>query len=265
MPINAPVEYFKAEEKFKNAKNDDEKILALEEMIRQCPSHKGAENLRAQLRSKLSKLKKESLKKSKKKRRPGITKEGEAQVCLMGFTQSGKSTILNKLTGAKAEISDHPFTTTKPEVGMLDYHKIKIQLIEIPSTFGSEYLGIAKNADLIALIYKNEKEKNDLLDMLKDNFIRVKHIETRQRDSFDSIKEKIWSALEMIIVYTKNRKKLSPMALPKGSAIKDFAQRIHKDFIKHFRFARLWRNKNMKQVGLNYILEDGDVIELHMK
>lgn len=57
MPLNATVEYFKAEEKYKSAKTKEEKIKYLEEMIRELPSHKGAENVLAQLRRRLSKLK----------------------------------------------------------------------------------------------------------------------------------------------------------------------------------------------------------------
>jgi hypothetical protein len=59
MPVNAPAEYFKAEEKFHSSKTREEKIAALEEMIRLLPRHHGSENMIAQLKSRLSKMKKE--------------------------------------------------------------------------------------------------------------------------------------------------------------------------------------------------------------
>ena len=133
MPVNAPMEYYKAEEKFKSAKSKDDKIAALEEMIRLLPRHHGSENAHAQLTSRLSKLKKESEKKGA--RRLGIKKEGDAQICLIGLANAGKSTLLSKLTDAKPKISVTPYTTTKPEIGMMDYKGIKVQLVEIPSTF----------------------------------------------------------------------------------------------------------------------------------
>ncbi len=92
MPVNAPFEYYRAEEKFKSAKTKEEKIAALEEMVRMMPRHHGSENALAQLKSRLAKLRKEGERKGSKK--TGIKKEGEAQVCLIGFANSGKSWLL---------------------------------------------------------------------------------------------------------------------------------------------------------------------------
>jgi ribosome-interacting GTPase 1 len=261
MPVNAPAEYFKAEERFKSAKNREEKIFALEEMIRLLPRHHGSENAHAQLRSRLAKLKKEGEKKGARK--IGISKEGEAQVCLIGLTNSGKSTLLAKLTNARPVISEHEYTTTKPEIGMMDYSGIKIQLVEIPSTFDSEYLSIARSAELVALIIRDD-EKKKLEKILEKNFIRTKRIFINFfKEKPNDVKEKIWSSLGLIIVYTKKSK--TPMALLKNSTIKDFALRIHKDFVKNFHFARLWRSNRMLQVGLSYQLKDRDVVEVHEK
>src|SRR3989344_126865 len=93
MPVNAPPEYYRAEGKFKSAKSTDEKIVALEEMIRTMPKHHGSEAALAQLKSRLAKLKKEKISKGKKGggRSLAIVKEGDAQVCLIGLTNSGKS------------------------------------------------------------------------------------------------------------------------------------------------------------------------------
>ena len=59
MPINASPEYGATEREYLAAYTIEEKIEKLKKMISLAPSHKGAENLRAQLRLKLSKLKKE--------------------------------------------------------------------------------------------------------------------------------------------------------------------------------------------------------------
>ncbi|MBI2075900.1 MAG: TGS domain-containing protein [Candidatus Aenigmarchaeota archaeon] len=269
MPVNAPPEYMKAEERFKSAKTREEKIAALEEMIRLLPRHHGSESAHAQLKSRLAKLKKETTKKGA--RAAGITKEGEAQVCIVGFTKSGKSTLLAELTASKPAISPHPYTTTKPELGMMDYKGVKIQMIEIPSTFDPRYMSIARTADLIVLTSPQGEEKN-IEDVMENNYVRTRHIVVDPLfDDSVLVKEKIWSALGLIIAYTKKldyttrRHKLSPMALPKNSTVKDFAERIHKDFIKDFRFARVYRKNRTVQAGLNYPLQDGDVVELHLK
>lgn len=284
MPVNAPPEYYKAEERFKSAKTKDEKILILEEMIRLMPKHHGSEAALAQLKSRLAKLGKESKKKSTRGgRASAIMKEGDAQVCLVGLTNSGKSFLLRELTEAQPEVAEHPYTTAKPEVGMMDYKGVKIQLVEIPSMFLPEHMAIVRTAERVALVVKDEKDKEKLLQILESNFIRSKSLFVNPwEEAPEQIKERVWNSLGLIIVYSKKRQldesgsthavrpfgrvsQVTPMALAKGSTIKAFAQRIHKDFVRNFRFARIWRKSRMTQAGLGYRLEDGDVVEIYTK
>ncbi len=274
MPVNAPPEYYKAEEKFKSAKSKEEKVAALEEMIRLLPRHHGSENALAQLKARLAKLKKETEKRGA--RRIGVKKEGNAQVCLIGLANSGKSTLLAKLTDAKPKISSTPYTTTKPEVGMMDYKGIKVQLVEIPSTFDPEYMSIARSADGVVIVADNDGEEGIVESVLKNNYIRQKIITVNADENKNELTEKIWSMLGLMVVYTKAKDKRkqkdtkgvsqpSPMALHYGSTVKDFAEHIHKDFIKNFRFARISRGGRIIQAGLNYPLRDGDVVELYLR
>jgi len=226
MPVNAPPEYYKAEEKFRSAKTQEEKIAALEEMIRLLPKHKGSEHLLGQLRAKMSKLKKE--KSGKKSRSIGIKKEGDGQVCILGVSNSGKSTLLRAITNAKPKISKHPYTTTEPAVGMMDYKGIKIQIIEIPSFFTPKDMAIVRTADLAVILSTSLEDKRFVEKKLEENFIRIKSISIKPTEDAENIKKKIWSALGLMIVYPKKTK--TPMALKKGSTIRDFAMRIHKDF-----------------------------------
>ncbi len=270
MPVNAPIEYYRAEEKFKSAKSREEKVAALEEMIRLMPRHHGSENALAQLKSRLAKLKKEGERKGGKK--AGIKKDGDAQVCLIGFTNSGKSWLLSKLTGAKPEISEHPFTTTRPEIGMMDYRGVKVQLVEIPATFDPPHMSIARTADAILLVVRDDNERVELERVLRENFVRTQLVVANPlKEKPEIIKEKIWSVLDMIVVYTKARgkKAAAPMALPKKATIRQFAGKVHKDFVKDFRFARVERTEDGKKriikAGLNYELASGDVVEIHTK
>jgi len=271
MPINATAEYFKAEQHFHDARTVEEKIAALEEMLREIPKHKGTENVRAQLRARLAKLRKEAAAAKKRGRAAaGIKKEGEAQICLLGKTMSGKSWLLRKLTDAKPELASHRYTTTKPQIGMMNWRGVKIQLIEIPATFEAPHMSICRTADGIALVIKDESDRQELLELLRNHFVHKPHIFVNPwTEDPESIRQRLGSSVGLIIVYTKSSKGLSAMALSAGSPVRKFAEQIHKDFIKHFHFAFLWRMINGKkrkmQIGLDYTLQDGDIVELHMK
>src|SRR3989344_5720910 len=113
MPINAGYEYAEAQKRLDDAKTNEEKIRALENLLSVSPSHKGAEKLRLEIKTKISKLKTKAEKeRSKKGGSSGISikKEGAAQVTIVGLTNSGKSTILKNLTNSKINIADYEFT-----------------------------------------------------------------------------------------------------------------------------------------------------------
>ena len=56
MPTNVPPQYRDAEQRFREAASAQGKIAALQEMLQIMPKHKGTDHLKAQLRSRLSKL-----------------------------------------------------------------------------------------------------------------------------------------------------------------------------------------------------------------
>ena len=176
MPANVTVEYVKAEEKYRNAKTREDKIEALEEMLSKLPKHKGTENVQKMLKQRLSKLKKQKEAKTSRKT-VSIPKKGDAQVCILGLTQTGKSTLLSQLTNARPKISPHKFTTEKPQIGTLDYRGVKIQLIEIPSTFKPVFMSIAHSCDALILIYRNKEDLEKIKDIMSKFRIRKKFME----------------------------------------------------------------------------------------
>jgi len=177
MPVNAPVEYFKAEEKFLSARSRDEKIKYLEEMIRLLPKHKSSENVLRNLRKKLAKLRSQQEKKAVSKPKFVIKKEGAGQVCLMGLTNSGKSTLLKQLTNVDVEIANYAYTTKEPVVGMMRYEDVQIQLIEIPSTFTNDVMSVVRNCDGIVFVLDGEKnldeQKQRLLEIMQNSKIKI--------------------------------------------------------------------------------------------
>ena len=277
MTTNQGPEYFASEKKYLAAQTIEEKIFYLEEMIRNFKKHKGSENMLAELKIRRKKLK-AKLEKNKKQAKKGfqisLKKEGAATITLVGTTNTGKSTLLNKLTGAKVKIDSYPYTTKKPEIGILDYHGIKLQIVEIPSVFenfedsdnGPTFLSIIKQSDLIILFFNSPQEKK-----LLDKELAEINIPVLIYNNQENIEDEIWKRLNLIKVQTKMpRKKPSypPIALKKDSTIKDLAEHVHKDFLKNFKYARVWGKSviyDSQRCGINHLLMDNDIVELHLK
>ncbi len=158
MPANLPPEYFKAEQWFRSAATNDEKILALEQILRVTPKHKGTDHLRADLRRKLSKLKEAPTKKAKAKHADifHVPPSGAGQIALLGTPNCGKSSVAAALTNAKVNVADFPFATTTPVPGMVKFEDIQIQLVDMPP-ITADYIapgqvGTYRNCDLIAIV-----------------------------------------------------------------------------------------------------------------
>lgn len=155
MPANLPPQYLDAEKRYRQAKQPPEKIRALEEMLAVIPKHKGTEKLQADLKRRISKLKVELERRPATKRGTGIfvEREGVGQVVLVGGANVGKSALVRRLTNARPDVADYPFTTRKPLSGMLEFENVKIQLVDMPAVtpglVEGWILGIVRNADLI--------------------------------------------------------------------------------------------------------------------
>ncbi len=88
----------------------------------------------------------------------------------------------------------------------------------------------------------------------------------------DKIGEALFKNLNMIRVYTKEPGERNfsekPFVLKKGSTVYDLARSIHSDFGEKFAYARVWAKRlvfSPQKVGATFILEDGDVVEIHTK
>ena len=144
-----------------------------------------------------------------------------------------------------------------------------MQLIEIPSSFKPVFLSIAQSSDGLILLYKTNEELDMLKNMLLGFRIRRPFIEVERNENLESIKRRAWEMLGLIRVYCKEpgkKPETRAMVMSHGSDVEDAASRIHKDFIKYFRFARVWGSSKFpgEKVGAEYVLKDRDVLEIHM-
>jgi len=132
MPANLTPEYHRAEERYRVAKSPEERLAALEEMLRVIPKHKGTDAMQGDLRARIAKLKKQPQKKGAHAFSHTIPREGAGQIALVGPPNSGKSSLVATLTHATPEVADYPFTTREAIPGMMPFDDIAFQLVDLP-------------------------------------------------------------------------------------------------------------------------------------
>ena len=135
MPANLTPEFKAAEERYKAAKDVEEKIECLELMLATVPKHKGTEKIQADIKSKLSKLRRAPKKKGGGRRQDiaHVPHEGAAQVVVLGAANAGKSSLVGRLTQAEPKVAEYPFTTLRPQPAMMPFEDILIQLVDLPA------------------------------------------------------------------------------------------------------------------------------------
>jgi len=300
MPINAGYEFTAAEKKFDAAQTDEEKITALEEMLRTSPDHKSSQKFRGDIKLKIKNIKEKVIKDKKRKKssssKEGI-KKGEMQVVLVGMTNSGKSSVLKTLTNANPRIASYGFTTQTPEVGILNYETCPIQIVDLPA-IGSENFetGIINTSDTILIVVEkiheislveeqikkaegkkivvfnkidiyDENTKRKIKETLKSKRYNFVMISCKTEEGIDELKEKIFKSFSKIRVYTKQPGRPEdndPIIMPPKSLVKDAARIIFHGKTDIIKKVRIWGPSSKfggQEVGIKHELKDKDILE----
>ena len=156
---------------------------------------------------------------------------------------------------------------------MFEFEGVKIQLVEIPSTFTSQVLSIARTSDLIIFLIGealDKKEQVKELKKLREKEGFKKYIFVESGISEKELFEKIWNMLGLIRVYTKEPGKppSKPIVMKAGSTVEDVAKKLHKDFLRYFNYAKISGPSaefDGQRVGMEHVLKDRDIIEIHLK
>ena len=113
-------------------------------------------------------------------------------------------------------------------------------------------------------------------------------ISCKDQSGLEKLGIELFRMLNIIRVYTKERNKKEPSSRPfvlkAGAVVQDLAKQIHSDFYDQFSYAKVWAKPaqegrgasrsstsrrrvrfSPQKVGLDFPLEDGDVVELHTR
>ncbi|AFK23130.1 GTP-binding protein [Pyrococcus sp. ST04] len=115
------------------------------------------------------------------------------------------------------------------------------------------------------------KENYEKLVKAYGDRFKIVPVSAKKKINLDAVKEALYDVADIIRVFTKSpgeEPAYPPIALRKGATVIDVAERIHKDLVKNFRYARVW-GKSVKfpgqRVGPDHVLEDGDIVEIHAR
>ncbi|MDF1557970.1 MAG: GTP-binding protein [ANME-2 cluster archaeon] len=142
----------------------DEEITAIEDEIRKTSYNKATSHHIGRLKAKLARLKEDMVKRASSKGGGdgySVRKSGDATVVLVGYPSVGKSTLLNRLTGAQSKIGAYEFTTLDVVPGTMFHNDATIQILDVPGLVrgaasgrgrGKEVISVVRNADLIVFL-----------------------------------------------------------------------------------------------------------------
>jgi small GTP-binding protein len=90
--------------------------------------------------------------------------------------------------------------------------------------------------------------------------------------NIDFLKEQIFENLNLIRIYLKPQGKKAdmedPLVLKKGSTVIEACGKLHREFVKNFRHAKIWGTSVKfpgQKVGPDHVLEDEDVLRIILK
>lgn len=97
-------------------------------------------------------------------------------------------------------------------------------------------------------------------------------ISAKEGNQLEGLKKMIFKKLKLIRIYMKEPRKKAdleePLIVFENFTIKDVCSKLHKDFVKNFKFCRVW-GKSAKFDGqkltLRHKVIDGDIVEIHLK
>lgn len=163
---------------------------------------------------------------------------------------------------------------------LLESYRIYNALVKI---YGEVSLDDVEKSLFEAVVYKpsvallnkidliSQEELDKLTNIIREQFpdIPLIPVSATTRQGLELVPKAVFNSLDLIRVYTKepNSREPSkePLVIPKGSTVEDALKVIREEFIKYFKYARIWGPSAKypgEKVGLDHVLADGDIIEI---
>lgn len=176
MKIHHDIEFAKLRSRLGSTGTMDERVELLRQLVALNPRDPKNRGFSAKYRAELAKLQRHKSMSRKHAPQTGYSAiHYSRQVAVVGETNTGKSTLLARLTGATCTISDKPFTTFKPEVGTALCNDVPVQVVEVPAVFPGDSdpdkFRFLRNTDVLCICVRKGAQAQAIVDMLEDALI----------------------------------------------------------------------------------------------
>ncbi len=230
-----------------------------------------------------------------------VTSSADMVVVLVDiFTAGSANTLKKEINEANIRINERPpdvVIKKKAHGGISLGTTVRLTQLDKETIIGMLKEFRIMNADIVI---RDDISADQLIDVIEGNkkympgIVVVNKVDMASREDFDKIKEEIhpdlfisaeknynieelkkliFNKVGLMKVYCKDPGKKAdldePLIVFKGCTLADMCNKLHRDFITKFKFARLW-GKSMKFDGqmirrLDHVLQEGDIVELHLK
>jgi len=125
----------------------------------------------------------------------------------------------------------------------------------------------------IIILTKADTVSQEKAEQVKKEFKADIIISAEKGSGLEELKRLIFDKLALIRIFLKQPGKEADMEIPiimkRNCTIRDVCEKLHKDFVSKFRFARIWgassKFPGQKLLSLDRVLADKDVLEIHLR
>jgi len=150
--------------------------------------------------------------------------------------------------------------------------RIKIRLSREGSGGTLEFGWVDKKT--LAVANKSDLDEDEIIFSLMkemwDSDIELLNVSAETGENLERLKSEIFKRLGIVRIYSKEPGKPKttspPFTMTAGSTLLEFAAHVHKDFAQNLKMAKVWGSSEFpgQSVSVDYVLADGDIVELHI-
>ena len=125
---------------------------------------------------------------------------------------------------------------------------------------------------MLVLLNKMDLVDDAYIEELKKYIPDFIPISADKNTNIDELKDIIFDNLDLVRVYLKPQGRKAdmkdPLVIKKGSTVIEACRKLHREFVKNFRHAKVWGTSVKfpgQKVGPDHVLEDEDVLRIILK